>query len=43
MQTSKLRLNADLRKKIGGLIQSHFDYIQTITEDTTLDMLEEVK
>jgi len=29
MQTSKLRLNADLRKKIGGLIQTHFENEKT--------------
>ena len=29
MSTSKLRLNTDLRKKIGGLIQSHFENEQT--------------
>ena len=29
MTTSKLRLNTDLRKKIGGLIQSHFENEQT--------------
>ena len=30
MTTSKLRLNTDLRKKIGGLIQSHFENEKTI-------------
>ena len=29
MQTSKLRLNTDLRKKIGGLIQNHFENEKT--------------
>jgi len=29
MQTSKTRLNADIRKKIGGLIQSHFENEKT--------------
>ena len=42
MQTSKTRLNADIRKKIGGLIQSHFENEKTTELENFISAKEDI-
>jgi hypothetical protein len=42
MTTSKLRLNTDIRKKIGGLIQSHFENEKTIELEKFISEKEDI-
>ena len=42
MQTNKTRLNADIRKKIGGLIQSHFENEKTTELENFISAKEDI-
>ena len=42
MTTSKTRLNTDIRKKIGGLIQSHFENEKTTELENFVSAKEDI-